>query len=187
MVAVSVAYLGSESDGRALLKPFDALGGAMSGAWNPLPFEEIATITNDPVDPAPSVSRGELLGRFDDEAVAALLAGPIDPLLALQVRHIGGALTGERPGPRGAVSEEYLVYMVGLAFTPEVGAAVAAKQAEIVAALGDAVSGGRLVTFLGPTDSLADAFSAAELERLRATKKKWDPRGRFVANFPVGE
>ncbi len=187
MVAVSVAYLGSESDGRALLKPLEAIGGVLNGEWRPLPLAEIAAITNDPVDPGPSVSRTELLGRFDADVIETLLTGPIAPLLGIQVRHLGGALTGARPGPRGPVAEQYLVYLLGLAFTPEAGAAVAAKQAELVAALGDAVSGGRLVTFLGATDTLADAFSEAEVERLRAVKREWDPRGRFVASFPLGE
>jgi FAD/FMN-containing dehydrogenase len=187
MVAVSVAYLGPETDGRALLKPFDVIEGALSGAWKPLPFEDLATITNDPEDPGPSESRSELLGRFDEEVVAALLAKPIDPLLGVQVRHIGGALTGARPGPHGPVAEQYLLYLVGLAPTPEAGAAVAAKQAELVADLGDAVTGRKLVTFLGSVDTLANAFSPEALEGLRTVKKKWDPQGRFVANFPVGE
>jgi FAD/FMN-containing dehydrogenase len=187
MVAVSVAYLGSEADGRALLKPFEAIGDVMTGGWKALPIEEIAAITNDPVDPAGSVSRTELLGRFDDTTIQTLLSGPIDPLLTVQVRHLGGALTGARPGPRGPVREEHLLYLLGLAPTPEAAAAVAAKQAELVAALGDAVTGGKLATFLGPTDTLADAVQADEVERLRAVKGKWDPQGRFVANFAVGE
>ncbi|GAA1996199.1 FAD-binding oxidoreductase [Catenulispora subtropica] len=187
MVAASVAYLGPEDEGRALLKPLDAVGGVLQGEWRTVPFPEIGTITNDPVDPGPSVSRTELFARFDDEVVATLLAEPIDPLLAVQVRHLGGALAEERPGPHGALSEEYAVYMLGLALTPEGGAAVAAKQAELTARLGDAVTGRKPMTFLGPTDSLAHAFSAEEMDRLRATKKKWDAEGRFVANFPVGE
>ncbi|NUR28392.1 MAG: FAD-binding oxidoreductase [Catenulispora sp.] len=187
MVAVSVAYLGSEAEGRSLLKPFDAIDGALQGQWRPVPFSEIGTITNDPVDPGPSVSRTELFGRFDDEVVATLLAGPIDPLLGLQVRHLGGALAQDRPGPHGPLTEEYAVYMVGLALTPEAGAAVAAKQAELTARLGDAVTGRKPVTFLGPTDTLSDAFSPEQTERLRTTKQKWDPQGRFVSNFPVGE
>lgn len=187
MVGVSVAYLGSETEGRALLKPFEVIDGALNGEWKGLPFEEIASITNDPVDPGPSVSRTELLGRFDGDVVEALLTGPVAPLLAVQVRHLGGALTGSRPGPRGPVAEEYLVYLLGLAPTPEAGEAVAARQAELVAALGDAVTGGKLPTFLGPTDSLADALADGEAERLRGVKKKWDPQGRFVANFPLGD
>jgi FAD/FMN-containing dehydrogenase len=187
MVAVSAAYLGSETEARELLKPFAAIDGVLSGEWRPVSFPEIGTITNDPVDPAASVSRTELFRRFDDDVVGTLLAEPIDPLLGVQVRHLGGALAQERPGPHGALTEEYAVYMVGLALTPEAGAAVAAKQAELTRQLGDAVTGRKPVTFLGPTDTLADAFSAEEMERLRAVKKKWDGEGRFVSNFPVGE
>lgn len=187
MVAVSVAYLGAENEARALLKPFEAIDGALSGGWGPLPFPELGTITNDPVDPAPSVSRTELVSRIDDDVVATLLAEPIDPLLAVQVRHLGGALAEGRPGPHGPITEEYAIYLVGLAPTPEAGAAVAAKEAELTAALGDAVTGRKPVTFLGLTDTLANAFSAEEMERLRATKEKWDPQGRFVSNFPVGK
>jgi FAD/FMN-containing dehydrogenase len=49
------------------------------------------------------------------------------------------------------------------------------------------VTGGKLATFLGRTEALADTLSAAEVERLRGVKRKWDPQGRFVANYPVGE
>ncbi|GAA2028815.1 FAD-binding oxidoreductase [Catenulispora yoronensis] len=185
MAAVSVAFLGSEADGRALLKPFDAIDDVLQGAWRPVPFTEIGTITNDPVDPGPSVSRAELFGRFDAGVVATLLAEPIDPLLAVQVRHLGGALAEDRPGPHGPVTEEYLVYMVGLALTPEGGAAVAAKQAEVAARLGDVLTGRKPATFLSPVDTLADAFPAEQIELLRAAKQKWDPQGRFVANYPV--
>lgn len=187
MVAVSVAFLGSEADGRALLKPFDAIDGALQGEWKALPFEDLATITNDPVDPSPGVGRAELFARFDADVVTTLLAEPIDPLLGVQVRHLGGALTGARPGPRGPVEEEYLLYMVGLALTPDAGAAVAAKEAQLVAELGDAVTGVKLATFLGPGDTFACTVSAAEAGRLRGVKQAWDPQGRFVANFPVGE
>lgn len=187
MVGVTVAYLGSETEARALLKPFDVIDGAVNGAWQPMPFEDLATITNDPVDPGPSVSRAELLGRLDADTIATLLAEPIAPLLALQIRHLGAAMTSPRPGPRGPVTEEYLLYLLGLAFTPEVGTAVAAKQAEVVAALGDAVTGAKLATFLGPTDTLADTVTPAEAQRLREVKATWDPKGRFVANYPVGK
>jgi hypothetical protein len=185
MVAVAAAYLGAEADARALLKPFEAVGGALSGGWGPLSFPELGTITDDPVDPAPSMSRTELVSRFDDDVVATLLAEPIDPLLAVQVRHLGGALAEDRPGPHGPITEDHAISMIGLARTPEAGAAVAAKQAELTAALGDAVTGRKPVTFLGLTDTLANAFSAQELERLRATKEKWDPQGRLMSNFPV--
>ena len=56
-----------------------------------------------------------------------------------------------------------------------------------MAELGDAVTGVKLATFLGPTDTFACTVPAAEAERLRGVKQAWDPQGRFVANFPVGE
>ena len=49
------------------------------------------------------------------------------------------------------------------------------------------MTGGQLATFLSLTDTLADTFPAAEVERLRGVKAKWDPQGRFVPNFPLGE
>ncbi|MEK8227138.1 hypothetical protein NKG05_15285 [Oerskovia sp. M15] len=59
---------------------------------------DLGAITGDPVDPAPGRSRAELLSGIEDGAVEKLFSGSVDPLLTVQLRHLGGALTTQREG-----------------------------------------------------------------------------------------
>lgn len=188
MVAVDAAYLGSAADAAELLRPFDRVGGIVNDTRRVLPVADLGAITAEPTDPSPALSRAELLTGLDAEAVKILLAEPIDPLIDVQVRHLGGALAapGENAGASGVVTAPYFLYMLGLRVGgPDAVEAVAAKQEEIVASLGDRVVGRKPYTFLTGGEHAADAFNAATLARLREVKRARDPRGTFRANFPV--
>lgn len=118
---------------------------------------------------------------------AVLTTDPVDPLLTVQLRHLGGALAdpATATGPHGPITEPYLLYTLGPAPTPEAAAAVAARQAELVRRLGTAVSGRKPFTFLAPGESAREAFAERDLARLRAIKRERDPRGVLRSNFPV--
>ncbi|MGC5166208.1 FAD-binding oxidoreductase [Luteimicrobium sp. DT211] len=183
VVAVDVAYLGGELQGRALLAALDALPAPIADTRQPLSVAELGSVTGDPTEPAAGLSRTELLTALDDDAVRTLLGKPLAPLVGVQVRHLGGALARPSDSPHGPLTEPYAVYLFGLPLGPDVAAAVAARQAELAAEL--PTSGRKPVTFLAPHESLADALGAASLERLRALKADRDPRGVLRSNFPV--
>ncbi|WP_435769404.1 FAD-binding oxidoreductase [Nocardioides sp. SYSU DS0651] len=185
MVAVDATYLGAEAEARALLAPYDAIAGRFADSRRRLGVDEIGTITAEPTDPAPGASRGELLRVLDDEAATALLKDPIAPLLTVQVRHLGGALAEPSDGPHGALEEPFALYLFGIPGSPEAAAAVRARQADLVHALGDRVTGRKPFSLLTPGDTPAAAFPAATLERLRAVKRRWDPTALFRSNYPV--
>lgn len=46
---------------------------------------------------------GELLTRPDDDALAPLLDQPISPLMTVQIRHLGAALTRPSDSPHGSL------------------------------------------------------------------------------------
>jgi FAD/FMN-containing dehydrogenase len=183
IVAVDVTYLGDEARARTLLAPLDGLPDPLSDTRTPMTVAELGSITGEPTDPAPALSRTELLTALDDDAVHALLDTPIAPLLGVQVRHLGGALARPSDSPHGPLDEPYAVYLLGLALGPDMTAAVRARQAALADAL--PTSGRKPVTFLGPDEGLADALGAAALERLRALKAERDPRGVLRSNFPA--
>ncbi|MFI6534613.1 FAD-binding oxidoreductase [Nonomuraea sp. NPDC050547] len=185
MAGISTAFLGSAEEGRRLLRRFEEIGGMLSDSRGPLPTAELGSITNEPTNPSPGVSRGELLTGLDDEAVAILLAEPIDPLINVQVRQLGGALARGGEGASGGVAEPYLLYLLGLAIDPQLSAASRDKQERLVAALGERVPGRKPFTFVASGESAAAAFSAQTLQRLRAIKRARDPEGVFRSNFPV--
>jgi hypothetical protein len=175
MVAVDTTYLGDEETARKLLAPLDALPTPMVDTRRTMAVSELGSITAEPTDPSPGMGRAELLTSLDD-ALDTLLAEPVAPLMAVQVRHLGGALARESDSPHGALAEPFLAYLFG-APTP----AVAARQRELAASL--PVSGRKPVTFLNPEESLSDALAPEAIARLRRIKAERDPQGVFRANF----
>lgn len=86
-----------------------------------------------------------------DDAIDILVAGPVAPLRAVQVRHLGGAPARPGDSPHGALVEPYLVYLFG-APSPD----VAAHAGHLASAL--PTSGRKPATFLSPDETLADAL-----------------------------
>ncbi|MEO3840405.1 FAD-binding protein [Streptomyces sp. CNZ287] len=187
MVAVDATCLSPPGEAEALLRHFDKIDGRMSDSRGPLPVAELGTITAEPTDPGPGMSRAELLTELTDDVAEALLAEPIDPLLSVQLRHLGGALA--RPpadaGACGELTEPYLLYTFGLPATPEKATAIRERQRELAAALTPYTSGRKPYTFLAPGERAAHSFTPAALGRLRALKRKRDTRGTFRTNYPV--
>jgi UDP-N-acetylenolpyruvoylglucosamine reductase len=187
VVAVDATYLGPAGEAGTLLRRFDTIAGRTGDSRGPLPIAELGSVTAEPTDPGPGMSRAELLTELTDDVAEALLARPIDPLLSVQLRHLGGALA--RPsadaGACGGLTEPYLLYTFGIPATPGKAAAVAGRQRELAATLTPHTSGRKPYTFLAPGERAAHAFTPAVLGRLRALKRERDPRGTFRTNYPV--
>ncbi|MEV4252708.1 FAD-binding oxidoreductase [Spirillospora sp. NPDC049652] len=186
VVTLDLAYLGEAAQAEELLVRIDKLGGAISDSRGTVPVADLGRITAEPTDPVPSMTRAELLTALDTDAVELLLAKPLDPLINMQIRHLGGALSepGPEAGAGGAVAEPYLLSLLGLGL-PHTAEATRARQAEVVADLGSYVSGRKPYTVLSPGDSAAHAFSPGTLERLREIKRARDPHNVLRANYPV--
>ncbi|MGI5176420.1 FAD-binding oxidoreductase [Dactylosporangium sp. CA-152071] len=184
LVAVDVTYLGDAATGAALTKPFADAGPPMSDSRAVLPVADLGSITAEPVDPSPGLSFSALLHDLDGVA-GALLDRPVDPLLAIQVRQLGGAFAGPSDSPFGPLTEPYSLYTLGIPATPERAAAIRERQREIVAALGPAVAGRKPLTALSGGESVGDAFVPGVLARLREVKRRRDPAGVLRSNYPV--
>ncbi|NUR90563.1 MAG: FAD-linked oxidase, partial [Nonomuraea sp.] len=185
MVTVDLAHLGTAREAEDLLARLTAIGGVLRDTRAAMSTADLGDITAEPTDPAPAVSRTELLTGLDADTAAILLAEPVEPLITMQVRHLGGALAGDGGGPGGALAEPYLLYLLGPGAGPERTQAVRDKQDAVVAALGDRVSGRKPYTFLAPGERVAQAVSGPALARLRELKRARDPQGVFRANYPV--
>ncbi|MFC5834190.1 FAD-binding oxidoreductase [Nonomuraea insulae] len=185
MVALDAAFLGEESEGRALLAALDKIGDPIADKRGPLAVADLGTITAEPTDPVPARSKAELLTGLDDAAVDVLLDAPMEPLVGVQVRHLGGALAATRPdaGPSGPITEPYLLYLLGVGFNPQMSEAVGAVQERFAGELG--ASGRKPYTMLARGERAAAAFSERDLARLRDIKRAADPHGVLRANFPV--
>ncbi|MFI6920729.1 FAD-binding protein [Nonomuraea spiralis] len=186
MVTLDLAYLGETAQGEDLLRRLDKIEGAISDNRGVVPVADLGRITAEPTDPVPSITRAELLTGLDADAVDLLLAKPVEPLINLQIRHLGGALAepGGGAGASGAVAEPYLLGLLGLGL-PHVADATRAKQAEVVADLEAYVSGRKPYTLLAPGETAEKSFSGSALARLREIKRARDPHNVFRANYPV--
>ncbi|GAA2213841.1 FAD-binding oxidoreductase [Nonomuraea monospora] len=184
MVTLDLAYLGESAQGQDLLVRLDKIEDTISDSRGVVPLAALGSIAAEPTDPAPSITRTELLTGLDADAVNLLLAKPVEPLINLQIRHLGGALAEPGPGASGVVAEPYLLGMVGLGL-PHTAAATRARQAEVVADLGAYVSGRKPYTMLSPGETAAQSFPEGTLERLREIKRARDPHNVFRANYPA--
>lgn len=186
MVTLDLAYLGEAAQGEDLMARIGRIEGAISDNRGVVPIADLGDIAAEPAGPVPSIARSELLTGLDADAVELLLAKPVQPLVNMQIRHLGGALAepGEGAGASGVVAEPYLLGLVGLGL-PHTADATRAKQAEIVADLGASISGRKPYTVLSPGDTAAKSFSGSTLARLREIKRARDPHHVFRANYPV--
>lgn len=184
LVAIDATFLGDGGDAETLLRPLDKIPGMISDSRALLPVAELGSITAEPTDPGPGRSRAELLTGLTDEVAAALLERPIDPLLSVQLRHLGGALARPADTAAGHLDEPFALYMFGIP-GQDGGAAVGDRQAELADALIPYTTGRKPFTFLAPGERAASAFTPQTLGRLRALKRSLDPRGTFRSNFPV--
>jgi FAD/FMN-containing dehydrogenase len=193
MVALDTAFLGGAEEGRQALRALDGIGDVIADRRTVLPSADLGSITAEPLDPSPGRSRGELLTGLDDAAAKFLLTAPADPMMLVQIRHLGGALdhlSGTGPdglgsGPTALAGEPYLLYSIGVPTGPEADRALADRQREWVRGFGSAVSGRKPYTFLGADDTVENAFSGADLARLRGIKAARDPHGLLRSAFPL--
>jgi FAD/FMN-containing dehydrogenase len=183
MVAVDATYLGDEGEARELLAPLDRLPRPLADGRRVLSVAELGSITAEPTDPSPGLSRAALLTTVDDAAVKALLADPIAPLLGVQIRHLGGGFARPSDSPHGALTEPYLLYLFGIPTDPATAQAVTARQRDLAEAL--PASGRKPFTFLTPDESVADAFTPDVVTRLRGIKDDRDPHNVFRSNYPT--
>lgn len=186
MVVVHTAVLGDGPDPHPALAPFDALG-PVADSRGPLNAADLATIANEPTDPSPGLNRSELLTDLDDEAAAVVAEGPPAPLMALQIRHLGGALARpvENPGVAGPVPEPYSLAVLGAGPTPEAYAAVLAAQESYFARFGPRVAPAKPLNGMGPGQSVERALPADTLAWLRDLKRDRDPNGVIRSNIAL--
>ncbi|MFC4912000.1 FAD-binding oxidoreductase [Actinomadura gamaensis] len=186
MVTLDLAYLGEAARAADLLARIGKIDGAVSDSRGVVPIADLGTITAEPVDPVPSLAHAELLTGLDADAVELLLAKPVEPLINIQIRHLGGALADPdgKAGASGVVTEPYLLAMLGLGL-PHTADATRAKQAEVVDDLKAYISGRKPYTVLSPGETAAQSFSGDTLARLRDIKRSRDPHNVFRANYPV--
>jgi len=101
---VRFAYVGDAAEGKRLFQPIRDAGTTLIDAVGEMPAADIALIHNDPKDPTAVFDRGVMLAELNADFIEAFLeaAGPDQqlPLVAVELRHLGGAT--QRDVPEGS-------------------------------------------------------------------------------------
>lgn len=155
--------------------------------FGPMPFSEVAAISQDPVDPVPAVSSGRWFTNLDGSVGDAILEAALpndgpSPVIIAETRHAGGAIS--RPPEETAYTArgaERLLQVVALTMTPEAVAQTHTRLERLWGRLGEKLAGPYL-NFLEGEERVAagpEAFEADAWQRLLDVKRAVDPTGMF--------
>ena len=186
-VLVEQAFLGSETDGIALVQPLRGLDPEFDTVAT-MPTSELSLVNMDPDFPLPYAGDGILLDAFTPAAIDVLVETFVgSPLLHVEVRHLGGALLSRAPddGCLDTVEQPFLLFTFGLAADKATKAAVEHHTELVLERLRPFDSGRRYLNF---TESRVDPsvfYSAESYARLRALRARYDPGELFTANHPI--
>jgi FAD binding domain len=184
---VELAFIGSASDGAALLQPLRDLGPEIDNVAL-MPTSELSTVHMDPDFPLPYTGDGLLLTDFPataiDKAVAAFVGSP---LLHFEVRHLGGAAKVPSPdnGVLDAIHQPFVTFTFGIAPDADAFAAVDRHTQLLLDALAPWDSGRRYLNFAESAVDPRSIFPEATWHRLLVAKARYDPTDMFSANHPI--
>ena len=186
-MVVMAAHLGTEADGRELLRPFRQLAPTMDtfAMHPPIALSELAM---DPPDPLPYWTTHSLIDELPVAAIedVARISGPGSSLTMVQFRHMGGALARPEPGAGARATLPGNVSMFALGVVPDADSegAVLAELEAVSAAVAPYRAGDYPNFVEEPTDASA-FFEADTWNRLRRVKALYDPQDVFKGNHHV--
>ena len=185
---VYAAYLGDEQTGRQLLQPVSELGPQMDTRAVVAPAA-LGDLAMDPPDPLPYELGGDLIDDLPADTVDDLVAavGPAgNPLVMLQLRHMGGALARREPGAgaRATLPGTVSVLALGVVEDAEGSAAVHASI-EAVRATVKQHRAGDYPNFVEVPADASSFFEPGVWARLREVKARYDPEDLFAGNHHV--
>ena len=190
-VTVAATYVGPPRTAEILLWSLRQAAPVAMDSMRPLRPSEIGEVAEEPTDPMPALEHSMLLTGLDDAAIDSLLAVVGDPrtspLMMTQIRGLGGAFAEGNPadGAVRPVPEPFMLLSVGIPAVPELARAIPQAFGTLDRAMARLASGHRMPNFAGAQQADAAGYDAARLERLRAIKRRRDPRGVIRSNKPV--
>jgi FAD/FMN-containing dehydrogenase len=183
------AFLGSEADGRELLRPVRELGPDLDTFALGPPGVLGSLALEDWLMPLPFMSAHRLLGELPAAAVDDLVAAgarPGSPLGLLQLRHLGGALARKPPGAgaRATLPGEVQLFAVGVA-TDEAAARAIGATLEAVDEAVRPYHAGYYPNFVEHPADASTFFDPETWARLRQVKALYDPQDVFKGNHHI--
>jgi hypothetical protein len=189
-VVIDGAVLGSATYAEEVLAPLRALQPEID-MFAMAPPAALSHLHMDPEHPVPGIGDHQMLEELPAEAIDQLVAvaghGSGSPLLAVELRHVGGALSRipAGAGACGRLEAAYILFAVGTPMTPEMGAAIPPRLAQVKAALAPWKATRPYLNFAEhPTDT-STAFGSDAFAALQAIKAQHDPYDIIHANHAI--
>jgi FAD/FMN-containing dehydrogenase len=183
---VEATLLGTPEEAERLLAPLRALGPQMDTVA-PVAPAALVRLHMDPEHPVPGIAGGQLLRDLQHESIDALMdgvgPGTGSPLLAMEIRHLGGALAvaPENAGALATLDGSFIAFGVGIPMSPEVATAINGALARMQGALAEDAAIRAYLNFSERPGAAKHAFDPTTIERLRAVRAEYDPEGTFRA------
>lgn len=193
LVWVRAAYAGDAAAGAAQMQPWLDWHAPESSTFREMPFSEIGTIQNDPVQPTAGFGSNELLDALSDEAIDVLMCfatHPESPVAFTELRHAGGAIARVDANSSAINHRDALLYLQlgGPTPTPELYEAAKTYIPQVKAALRPYLRGNVYLNFVKGGEArerIRDAYTPETFERLVALKAKYDPENMFRYSYPL--
>lgn len=149
----------------------------------------LVRLHGDPEGPTPGLAHHALLTDFDSGAATAMVdvmgVGSDNPLVSLEVRHLGGALGREvdGSGALGHIDAGYVANAVGMVPDPSTAAEVYDLLGRTIGAFAPWDAG----TYLNFVERAGESpFDARTRERLARVRAAHDPDGTFRPRLGLG-
>ena len=189
-VVIDGAVLGSPAYAEEILAPLRALQPEID-MFAAAPPIALSHLHMDPEHPVPGMADHAMLDELPAEAIDAMIEaggpGSGSPLLAVELRHLGGALSRvpAGAGALGRLDAAYILFAVGTPMVPELAVAIPPHLAKVKAALAPWAAARPYLNFAEhPTDT-STAYGEEAFAALRAVKAEIDPYDLIQANHPI--
>jgi hypothetical protein len=190
LVVVEAAYLGAEESGGELLQPLRDLAPELD-TFAPVPPAALGYLHMDPEDPVPFATNGQLLDELPPAAIDTIVevVGPDSgsPLLSLELRLLGGALTEAPPdaGALASLDQAFLTLGVGMVMDPGMASAINTHLDLVSSSLEPWESGVKYANFIDVPIDARISYPPETFDRLQEVKARYDRHDLFRANPPI--
>jgi FAD/FMN-containing dehydrogenase len=189
-VRIEASFLDDEVEADRWLRPLRALR-PDTDTFATIAAPALGQLHGDPEHPVPSLGDHRLLAELPAAAVDAILelVGPdrSSPLLAVDLRHLGGASGATAPGHGvlDRIDAAFALFTVGVPVAPDMAAAIGGSMEALGAAVAPWDAGRSYLNFAEQPAAPAQLFGGDGAARLREVKTAYDPMDRFVSNHAV--
>ncbi len=192
-VIMRAAYDGDAAEGARYIQQWLDWRQPLVNTFHELPFTEVGTISNDPVNPSAGYGTNEMFDELSDEAldiIAQHATNKASPLVLHELRHAGGAIARVAPDANAISNREAKFYfqLGGPLFAPDSKAKSAAYMRQIRTDLQPHLRGGVYLNFMSGGEAVnraKDAYRPEAYQRLLALKQQYDPANLFRFGYPL--